>query len=167
MTEINENLKHAATKGLKDLLALMPIGEEGYSLLFLQVLKNIRSMSLIQEAVLADIKRHVFERIRMDQTFFTDLMSASTSFQLELADRDAAIKHFVACARGFDQNTLVVDTQLVGRLDKGQDLTKLLQSNAWLFFMFYLSTQENMVFELLAESGRGALIKPPKPGAKR
>jgi hypothetical protein len=158
MTDINDNLKESAAGALADLFAMAPI-EDGYLTSFLEVLKGIRAKNLVLETNKSDLTRLVFDAIRMDKVFFTDLMAASSSFALSLADRDLAIQHYVSNCQAFTVSSQIVDKALIERIATGEEITGMLRNNMWLFFLFYLSSQEKMVFDALVEAGRGTLVK--------
>lgn len=159
MNETNDVLTKAANIAVDEMFALMSTKEESDIGLVMDVIAKIRKNSPLHSATNTGIINNCFSIIRNSKTMFTDIMSATTTFTLNIPMLDDAIAYFCARVCPYSVDSLIVDQAMIERLAGQAFLNGILTSNHWLFFLAYLSYNEQLLVAALIRNGYKAKSK--------
>lgn len=154
MTQIEE-LEAAWRAALTEFIALDPLDEKSQFDSLMLVIRNIRFHQLLREAKNDSFVRRVYDDIRPIPEFFSAVMSAATTFNMNIANLPQTIQWFAERAELYTDKSAVVDTTMLSRRAPRTALTTLLEQNPWLLMLLVGSTLERVTIEVTLATGKG------------
>ncbi|QBJ02730.1 hypothetical protein MZD04_gp204 [Pseudomonas phage Psa21] len=146
-----DSIRQAWVEGLEEFITLNPVGDKSLLPNLVDVIQKIRIHHLLREGKNESFVRQVYDNIRNLPEFYTLLMSATTSFTLQLDDIPQAVAYFISRVELYSDKSNVVDTTTIQRRAPTGALSTILLDNLWLFMLLVASTHERDTVTVLAK----------------
>lgn len=147
MSESNNQLKEALVEALEELFSSDDIEHATF---LVDIVREIRADLNLIMMTNEYAELYVWKKLRDKVSPIQTLMSTTATFVQSIDDIDGLIKKYVRSFIPFNNATKIVDEETITKAAEHDELTKILQSNYWLFFLMFAATNMRIVNAYLA-----------------